>query len=93
LVLTAACLIAPWRISYRTRACMTGGTHPRHQLSATSHEIAAMFGGDDIVVRARGDLIDLAEPAEALEFLASLGVDAARLRALGGPDGRGKAEG
>src|SRR5215468_2824145 len=52
--------------------------------AATSHEIAAVFG-DDIVVRARGDLIDPAEPAEALEFLAGLGVDAARLRALGGP--------
>ena len=53
--------------------------------AATSHEIAAAFGGDDIVVRARGDLIDLAEPGEALEFLAGLGVDAMRLRALGGP--------
>ena len=38
--------------------------------AATSHEIAAVFGGDDIVVRARGDLIDPAEPGEALEFLA-----------------------
>ena len=57
--------------------------------AATSHEIAAVFGGDDIVVRARGDLIDPAEPAEALEFLAGLGVDAARLRALGGPAGEG----
>jgi hypothetical protein len=26
--------------------------------AATSREIAAVFGGDDIVVRARGDLID-----------------------------------
>jgi hypothetical protein len=62
--------------------------------AATSHEIAAVFG-DDIVVRARGDLIDPAEPGEALEFLAGLGVDAARLRALGGPAGVGrfKAEG
>src|SRR5215469_13913795 len=40
--------------------------------AATSHEIAAVFGGDDIVVR--GDLIDPAEPGEALEFLAGLGV-------------------
>ena len=55
--------------------------------AATSHEIAAAFGGDDIVVRARGDLIDPAEPGEAMEFLAGLGVDAARLRALGGPAG------
>jgi HD-GYP domain-containing protein (c-di-GMP phosphodiesterase class II)/DNA-binding CsgD family transcriptional regulator len=63
--------------------------------AATSHEIAAVFGGDDIVVRARGDLIDPAEPGEALEFLAGLGVDAARLQALGGPAGVGrlKAEG
>ena len=62
--------------------------------AATSHEIAAVFG-DDIVVRARGDLIDLTEPGEALEFLAGLGVDAARLQALGGPAGVGrlKAEG
>ena len=63
--------------------------------AATSHEIAAVFGGDDIVVRARGDLIDPAEPREALEFLTGLGVDAARLQALGGPAGvaRLKAEG
>jgi len=58
--------------------------------AATSHEIAAVFGGDDIVVRARGDLIDPTEPGEALEFLAGLGVDAVRLRALGGPAGVGK---
>src|SRR6202035_2412079 len=63
--------------------------------AATSHDIAAVFGGDDIVVRARGDLIDPAEPGEAVEFLAGLGVDAVRLRALGGPAGvaRVKAEG
>jgi len=58
--------------------------------AATSHEIAAVFGGDDIVVRARGDLIDPAEPGEAMEFLAGLGVDAVRLRALGGPAGVAK---
>ena len=40
--------------------------------AATSHEIAAAFGGDDIAVRARGDLIDLAVPAEAMRFLAEL---------------------
>ena len=63
--------------------------------AATSHEIAAVFGGDDIVVRARGDLVDPAEPGEAMEFLAGLGVDAVRLEALGGPAGVGrlKAEG
>ncbi len=54
---------------------------------ATSHEIAAAFGGDDIVVRARGDLIDPAVPAEAMGFLAGLGVDAERLQALGGIEG------
>ena len=43
--------------------------------AATSHEIAAAFGGDDIVVRARGDLIDPTVPAEAMRFLAGLGVD------------------
>ncbi|HEY6278541.1 MAG TPA: HD domain-containing phosphohydrolase [Streptosporangiaceae bacterium] len=63
--------------------------------AATSHEIAAVFGGDDIVVRARGDLIDPAEPGEAMEFLAGLGIDAGRLQVMGGPAGvaRLKAEG
>jgi HD-GYP domain-containing protein (c-di-GMP phosphodiesterase class II)/DNA-binding CsgD family transcriptional regulator len=57
--------------------------------AATSHELAAVFG-DDVVVRARGDLIDPSVPAEAIEFLAGLGVDAGRLRALGGPAGVAK---
>jgi hypothetical protein len=63
--------------------------------AATSHEIAAAFGGDDIVVRARGDLIDPTVPAEAMRFLAGLGVGAERLRSLGGAAGvaRFKAEG
>jgi HD-GYP domain-containing protein (c-di-GMP phosphodiesterase class II)/DNA-binding CsgD family transcriptional regulator len=63
--------------------------------AATSHEIAAAFGGDDIVVRARGDLIDPTVPAEAMRFLAGLGVGAERLRILGGAAGvaRLKAEG
>jgi hypothetical protein len=63
--------------------------------AATSHELAAVFGGDDIVVRARGDLIDPAVPAEAMRFLADLGVGAERLRILGGAAGvaRIKAEG
>jgi len=63
--------------------------------AATSHEIAAAFGGDDIAVRARGDLIDPAVPAEAMRFLADLGVDSGRLRVLGGVEGvaRLKAEG
>ena len=50
--------------------------------AATSHEIAAALGGDDIVVRARGDLIDPSRPAEALRFLAGLGEGAGRLRVL-----------
>jgi HD-GYP domain-containing protein (c-di-GMP phosphodiesterase class II)/DNA-binding CsgD family transcriptional regulator len=63
--------------------------------AATSREIAAAFGGDDIVVRARGDLVDPTVPAEAMRFLASLGVGAERLAALGGTEGvaRLKAEG
>jgi HD-GYP domain-containing protein (c-di-GMP phosphodiesterase class II) len=63
--------------------------------AATSHEIAAAFGGDDIIVRARGDLIDPTVPAEAMQFLAALGVSAERLRAMGGVAGvtRLKAEG
>jgi len=63
--------------------------------AATSHEIAAAFGGDDIVVRARGDLIDPTVPAEAMQFLAGLGVTAEHLEGLGGVPGvaRLKAEG
>jgi hypothetical protein len=57
--------------------------------AATSHEIAAVSGGDDTAVLARGELI-LTEPGEALEFLAGLGVDAVRLRALGGQAGVGR---
>src|SRR5690349_20764159 len=50
--------------------------------AATSHELAATLGGDDIAVRARGDMIDAARPAEALRLLASLGQGAGRLRPL-----------
>ena len=50
--------------------------------AATSHELAATLGGDDIAVRARGDMIDAARPAEGLRLLASLGHGPARLRAL-----------
>jgi HD-GYP domain-containing protein (c-di-GMP phosphodiesterase class II) len=55
--------------------------------AATSHEIASAFGGDDVVVRARGDLVDPTQPEEAMGLLAGLGVDAARLQALGGVPG------
>jgi len=51
--------------------------------AATSHELAARFDGDDIVVRARGDLIDPTQPAEAMRFLTGLGDGAAKLRMLG----------
>ena len=55
--------------------------------AATSHEIAAALGGDDVAVRAAGDLIDPTVPGEAQRFLAGLGVSASQLRALGGPAG------
>src|SRR5690349_4187038 len=38
--------------------------------AATSHELAAVFGGDDIAVRARGDLTDPTRPVEAVRFVA-----------------------
>jgi HD-GYP domain-containing protein (c-di-GMP phosphodiesterase class II)/DNA-binding CsgD family transcriptional regulator len=41
--------------------------------AATSHELAAALGGDDVAVRARGDLIDGARPAEAMRLLFRLG--------------------
>src|SRR3954452_7468152 len=50
--------------------------------AATSHEIAATLGGDDVVVRARGDLIDPSRPAEAMRFMLGLGHGADRLRIL-----------
>jgi len=50
--------------------------------AATSHEMAAALGGDDIAVRSRGDLIDGARPAEALRLMAGLGHGAQRLRIL-----------
>jgi HD-GYP domain-containing protein (c-di-GMP phosphodiesterase class II)/DNA-binding CsgD family transcriptional regulator len=59
--------------------------------AATSHEIAAAFGGDDVVVRARGDLIDPSRPAEALRFLLGLGHGAERVRILGRVPGAAKA--
>jgi HD-GYP domain-containing protein (c-di-GMP phosphodiesterase class II)/DNA-binding CsgD family transcriptional regulator len=63
--------------------------------AATSHEIAAALGGDDVGVRARGDLIDPTVPEQAQQFMADIGVSMAQLGALGGPVGlaRLKAEG
>ncbi|MFI5099973.1 MAG: HD domain-containing phosphohydrolase [Actinomycetes bacterium] len=51
--------------------------------AATSHEMAAALGGDDIVVRARGDLTDAARPAESMRLLAGLGQGVEKLRILG----------
>jgi HD-GYP domain-containing protein (c-di-GMP phosphodiesterase class II) len=50
--------------------------------TATSHEAALRLGGDDIVVRARGDLIDATRPSEALRFVAGLGSGLEKLRVL-----------
>jgi HD-GYP domain-containing protein (c-di-GMP phosphodiesterase class II) len=50
--------------------------------AATSHEAAASFGGDDIAVRAKGDLTDTANPVEAMRFLAGLGRGTEKLRVL-----------
>jgi putative nucleotidyltransferase with HDIG domain len=51
--------------------------------AATSHDIALRYGGDDVRVRAGGDLIDPTRPGEALRFLAGLGDGAGRLGMLG----------
>lgn len=50
--------------------------------AATSHEIAGRYGGNDVLVRSRGDLVDAARPAEALRLLAGLGEGFDRLRLL-----------
>lgn len=50
--------------------------------AATSHEMAGRYGGNDVLVRSRGDLIDAARPAEALRLLAGLGEGLDRLRML-----------
>ena len=61
--------------------------------AATSHEIAAALGGDDVVVRARGDLIDPTVPAQAQQFLAGLGVSTGSLRSAGRAAGVARLEG
>src|SRR5690349_4559581 len=58
--------------------------------AATSHEIAGRFGGDDVTVRARGDLIDPTRPPEALRFLAGLGEGVDRVRMLSRAAGAAK---
>jgi HD-GYP domain-containing protein (c-di-GMP phosphodiesterase class II) len=51
--------------------------------TATSHEYAAALGGDDIAVRAGGDMIDPTRPQEGLRFLAGLAHGMERARILG----------
>jgi HD-GYP domain-containing protein (c-di-GMP phosphodiesterase class II) len=58
--------------------------------AATSHEIAGRFDGDDVTVRARGDLMDPTRPAEALRFLAGLGDGIDRVRMLSRAAGAAK---
>jgi HD-GYP domain-containing protein (c-di-GMP phosphodiesterase class II) len=58
--------------------------------TATSHEMAGRFGGDDVTVRARGDLIDAARPAEALRLLAGLGDGPEKVRMLSRAAGAGR---
>jgi HD-GYP domain-containing protein (c-di-GMP phosphodiesterase class II)/DNA-binding CsgD family transcriptional regulator len=50
--------------------------------AATSHEAAAALGGDDVAVRARGDLIDATRAPEAVAFLLGLGHGVEKLRVL-----------
>lgn len=57
--------------------------------AATSHEMAGRYGGNDVLVRARGDLVDAARPAEALRLLAGLGEGLDRLRLLSRAAGAG----
>lgn len=52
--------------------------------AATSHEIAVALGGDEVAVRAAGDLIDPTVPGEAQRFLAGLGVSASQRPARAG---------
>jgi len=50
--------------------------------AATSHEAAANFGGDDIALRAQGDLTDTSRPLDVVRFLAGLGSGAEKVRIL-----------
>ena len=61
--------------------------------TATSHEISGLMGGDDIAVRARGDMVDMSRPGEAAAFIAGMGrglPPARRLRAVAGTAALGK---
>ena len=48
--------------------------------TATSPEYAHTFGGDDVDVRGRGELVDEADPGEVLPYLFSLGRSTGALR-------------
>jgi HD-GYP domain-containing protein (c-di-GMP phosphodiesterase class II) len=61
--------------------------------TATSHELAGLMGGDDVAIRARGDMVDMARPREAAAFIAGVGrglPPGERLRAVAGTAARGK---
>jgi HD-GYP domain-containing protein (c-di-GMP phosphodiesterase class II) len=59
--------------------------------TGTSHEYGETFGGDDIAVRARGDLVDFGRPSEAARFLLSVTADSpVGLAAAPRAFGRGK---
>jgi hypothetical protein len=49
--------------------------------TATSHEFAAAFGGDDVELRRRGDAIDTADPRQTLAMLYRMGGSRLLLRA------------
>ena len=49
--------------------------------TATSHEFAAAFGGDDVELRRRGDAIDTADPRQTLAMLYRMGGAGLVLRA------------
>lgn len=51
--------------------------------TATSHEYAVAFGGDDVAVRARGDLTDPTRPAEAIRLLFDLTAGTHGVRRIG----------
>jgi hypothetical protein len=49
--------------------------------TATSHELAALVGGDDVGVRRRGDMIDGADPRQGIGLLLEMGGPGLVLRA------------
>ncbi len=61
--------------------------------TATSHELAGLAGGDDVSVRGRGDMTDMAQPREAAAFIGGFGRGlpaARRVRTLAGAAAHGK---